>query len=149
MTAWKLMSETKAVEDEWMPLFPGGVATNQTPDVPSGEGGDGGRNDWYWALHRSGEWLSDWSLIPTDLGAKLESLNSLTFCQRRFDGSRAPSAKNHSRTYNEVPDGAFFLFVSKGFSEAIRLSETGLWSKIGLLTPSVSFHPPFTQIETH
>ena len=63
--------------------------------------------------------------------------------------SPVPSAKNHSRTYNEVPDGAFFLFVSKGFSEAIRLSETGIWSKIGLLTPSVSFHPPFTQIETH
>lgn len=27
---------------------------------------------------------------------------------------------------------AFFLFVSKGFSEAIRLSETGRWLEIGL-----------------
>ena len=44
---------------------------------------------------------------------------------------------------------AFFLSVSKGFSEAIRLSETGLWPEIGLRTPRVSFHPPFTQIETH
>ena len=44
---------------------------------------------------------------------------------------------------------AFFLFVSKGFSGAIRLSETGRWPEIGLRTPRVSFHPPFTQIETH
>ena len=69
--------------------------------------------------------------------------------ERELGVRHTPSAKNHSRTYNEVPDGAFFLFVSKGFSEAIRLSETGIWSKIGLLTPSISFHPPFTQIETH
>ncbi len=44
---------------------------------------------------------------------------------------------------------AFFIFVSKGFSGAIRLSETGRWPEIGLRTPRVSFHPPFTQIETH
>ena len=75
--------------------------------------------------------------------------NSRLGHEREFVSCVTPSAKNHSRTYNEVPDGAFFLFVSKGFSEAIRLSETGIWSKIGLLTPSVSFHPPFTQIETH
>ena len=50
---------------------------------------------------------------------------------------------------DEVPEGAFFLFVSKGFSEAIRLSETGLWPEIGLRTPRVSFHPPFMEIETH
>ena len=52
------------------------------------------------------------------------------------------------QTRDEVPDGAFFLFVSKGFSEAIRLSETGDLARIGLRTPRVSFHPPFTQIET-
>ena len=44
---------------------------------------------------------------------------------------------------------AFFLVDSKGFNEAIRLSETGRWPEIGLRTPRVSFHPPFTQIETH
>ena len=44
---------------------------------------------------------------------------------------------------------AFFIFVSKGFSGAIRLSETDRWPEIGLRTPRVSFHPPFTQIETH
>ena len=44
---------------------------------------------------------------------------------------------------------AFFLFGSKGFNEAIRLSETGRWPEFGLRTPRVSFHPPFTQIETH
>ncbi len=60
-----------------------------------------------------------------------------------------PSATNHSQTRDEVPDGAFFLFVSKGFNDAIRLSETGRWPEIGLRTPRVSFHPPFTQIETH
>ena len=54
-----------------------------------------------------------------------------------------------SQTRDEVPDGAFFLFVSKGFNDAIRLSETGRWPEIGLRTPRVSFHPPFTQIETH
>ena len=30
------------------------------------------------------------------------------------------------------PSGAFFLFGSKGFSDAIRLSETGRWPEIGL-----------------
>ena|GEM_PF-1587862 len=44
---------------------------------------------------------------------------------------------------------AFFLFSSKGFNEVIRLSETGRLAEIGLQTPRVSFHPPFTQIETH
>ena len=29
-------------------------------------------------------------------------------------------------------EGPFFLFVSKGFSEAVRLSETGLRAEIGL-----------------
>jgi hypothetical protein len=42
------------------------------------------------------------------------------------------SATCTSQTRDEVPDGAFFLFVSKGFSEAIRLSETGIWPEIGL-----------------
>ena len=41
-----------------------------------------------------------------------------------------------------------FFFFSKGFSDAIRLSETGILAEIGLLTPRVSFHPPFTKIET-
>ena len=59
------------------------------------------------------------------------------------------SATNHSRTRDEAPARAFFLFVSKGFSGAIRLSEIGRWPEIGLRTPRVSFHPPFTQIETH
>jgi hypothetical protein len=53
------------------------------------------------------------------------------------------------QTRDEVPNGAFFLFVSKGFSEAIRLSETGVSAEIGLRMPRVSFHPPFTKIETH
>jgi hypothetical protein len=37
-----------------------------------------------------------------------------------------------SQTRDEVPDGAFFLFVSKWFSGAIRLSETGISAEIGL-----------------
>ena len=36
-----------------------------------------------------------------------------------------PSATCVLQTRDEVPEGAFFLFFSKGFSEAIRLSETG------------------------
>ena len=42
------------------------------------------------------------------------------------------SATCTSQTRDEVPDRAFFLFVSKGFSEAIRLSETNRWQEIGL-----------------
>ena len=37
-----------------------------------------------------------------------------------------------SQTRDEVPVGAFFLSVSKGFSEAIRLSETGVSATFGL-----------------
>ena len=58
------------------------------------------------------------------------------------------SATCTSQTRDEVPCGAFFLLVSKGFSKAIRLSETGDVAEIGLLTPCVSFHPPFIQVET-
>jgi len=40
-------------------------------------------------------------------------------------------------------------FAAAGHAqEAIRLSETTRWPEIGLLTPRVSFHPPFTEIET-
>ena len=79
-------------------------------------------------------------------GARLERV----YAGNRIEGSNpSPSATNHSRTRDEAPAWAYFLFVSKGFSEAIRLSETGRWPKIGLRTPRVSFHPPFTQIETH
>ncbi len=58
------------------------------------------------------------------------------------------SATNNSRTQGEAPSGAFFLFVSKGFGGAIRLSETGRRSEISLRTHRVSFHPPFIQIES-
>ena len=68
--------------------------------------------------------------------------------KRRLDIRPIPSATFTSQTRDEVPDGAFFLFVSKGFSEAIRLSETGVSAEIGLSGPRVSFHPPCTQIET-
>ena len=59
------------------------------------------------------------------------------------------SATNHSQTQDQALVRAFFLFGSKGFNDAIRLSETGRSLGIGLRTPRVSFHPPFTQIETH
>jgi hypothetical protein len=36
------------------------------------------------------------------------------------------------QTRDEAPAWAFFLLVSKGFSEAIRLSETGVLVEIGL-----------------
>jgi hypothetical protein len=42
------------------------------------------------------------------------------------------SATCTSQTRDEVPDGTFFLLVSKGFSKAIRLSETGDVAEIGL-----------------
>jgi hypothetical protein len=42
------------------------------------------------------------------------------------------SATCISQTRDKVPEGAFFRFVSKGFSEAIRLSETGVLAEIGL-----------------
>jgi hypothetical protein len=69
--------------------------------------------------------------------------------RRTSDPGPALTATNHSRTRDEAPAWAFFLFVSKGFSGAIRLSATVRWPEIGLRTPRVSFHPPFTQIETH
>jgi len=42
------------------------------------------------------------------------------------------TATNLSQTRDKVLLGAFFLFVSKGFSEAIRLSETSDVGEIGL-----------------
>jgi len=71
-------------------------------------------------------------------------------CQNsQFSVRVIPSATNPSRTRDEAPAWAFFLFGSKGFNEVIRLSETDRWPEIRLRTPRVSFHPPFTQIETH
>ena len=58
-------------------------------------------------------------LIPTDTGR-----------YTAYADSR--SATCTSQTRDEVPHGAFFLFVSKGFSEATRLLETGRWLEIGL-----------------
>ena len=75
--------------------------------------------------------------------------NSRLGHEREFVSCVTPSATNHSRTRDEAPVRAFFLFGSKGFNEANRLSETGRWPEIGLRTPCVSFHPPFTPIETH
>jgi len=54
-----------------------------------------------------------------------QARNGRLWHERELGASRVPSAKNHSQTYNEVPDGAFFLFVSKGFSNCDRPSETG------------------------
>jgi hypothetical protein len=45
--------------------------------------------------------------------------------ERELGASRVPSAKNHSRTRDEAPVRAFFVFVSKGFSNCDRPSETG------------------------
>ena len=54
------------------------------------------------------------------------------------------SATCTSQTPDEAPDRAFFLFVSKGFTKAIQLLETGDLAEIGLFMPRISFHPPFT-----
>ena len=51
---------------------------------------------------------------------------------RPFGSNPIRSATCTSQTRDEVPDGAFFLFVSKWFSEAIRLSETGVSAEISL-----------------
>ena len=58
------------------------------------------------------------------------AINNLAW--RRLSFKPIPSATCTSQTRDEVPDGAFFLFVSKWFSEAIRLSETGVSAEIGL-----------------
>ena len=42
------------------------------------------------------------------------------------------SATCTSQTRDEAPARAFFLFGSKGFSKAIRLSETGVSATFGL-----------------
>jgi hypothetical protein len=54
------------------------------------------------------------------------------YSERELDGRPIPSATCTSQTRDEVPDGTFFLLVSKGFSKAIRLSETGDVAEIGL-----------------
>ena len=51
---------------------------------------------------------------------------------RPLGSNRTLSATCTSQTRDEVPDGTFFLLVSKGFSKAIRLSETGDVAEIGL-----------------
>ena len=77
-------------------------------------------------------------------GARLESV----YAGDRLQGSNpCRSATYTLRIQDQVPDGAFFLFGSKGFSDAIRLSENGSLAKIGLRTSRVSFHPPRTQIK--
>ncbi len=51
----------------------------------------------------------------------------------RLEGSNPfGSATCTSRTRDEAPGRAVFLFVSKGFSEGIRLSEAGVLGEIGL-----------------
>ena len=75
--------------------------------------------------------------------------NPLVSLHRQIEvGYPFVSATYTLRTRDEVPSGAFFLFGSKGFNEAMRLSETNDLTAIGLRTPRVSFHPPFTQVET-
>ena len=59
-------------------------------------------------------------------------INQCVTAQRTFDARPVPSATCTLQTRDEVPDGAFFLSVSKGFSEAIRLSETGVLARICL-----------------
>jgi lysozyme len=51
---------------------------------------------------------------------------------RQFHPPPPPPATCTSRTRDEAPVRALFLFVSKGFNEAIRLSETGVSARIGL-----------------
>ena len=54
------------------------------------------------------------------------------YSERELGARPTSSATCTSQTRDEVPDGTFFLLVSKGFSKAIRLSETGDVAEIGL-----------------
>jgi hypothetical protein len=60
------------------------------------------------------------------------SAGLLSIPPREFIASASCSATCTLQTRDEVPEGALFLFVSKGFSEAIRLSETGVSAETGL-----------------
>jgi hypothetical protein len=60
------------------------------------------------------------------------SAGLLSIPPREFIASASCSATCTLQTRDEVLDGAFFLLVSKGFSDAIRLSETGDVAEIGL-----------------
>jgi len=62
---------------------------------------------------------------------------------RELGVCRTPSATCTLQTRDEVPCGAFFLFVSKGFSFCRRPSETGRTLQIGLWQPCVSFRAPW------
>ena len=53
--------------------------------------------------------------------------------QPRIEGSNPSCSATYTlRTRDEVPSGAFFLFGSKGFNEAMRLSETNDLTEICL-----------------
>ncbi len=80
--------------------------------------------------------------------SKAHAWNACRRCPRLVGSNPTLTATYTLRTHDGVPSGAFFLFGSKGFNEAIRLSETNDLTEIGLRTPRVSFHPPFTQVET-
>ena len=112
-------------------------------------------------------WLSNLGSLRTkkprslDLGPLPRGAETATACQRdsyrcwigKFRGGQcglvgrtrprgsqpSRSATCTSQTRDEVPEGAFFLFVSKGFSEAIRLLETGVFRRNGSLNASRLF----------
>ncbi len=59
-------------------------------------------------------------------------LENRSGCKPTVGSNPTLSATCTSQTQDEVPDGTFFLFVSNGFSEAIRLSEADVLAEIGL-----------------
>ena len=76
-----------------------------------------------WALSKLNTTLFDFQLAEGEWRRGQE---------RELGARTAPSATCTLQTRDKVPDWALFLFVSNGFSEAIRLSETGISAKIGL-----------------
>ena len=79
-------------------------------------------------------------------GARLESV----YTGNRIAGSNpALSASFSLQTLQHRRCGLKFLVVSKGFSGAMRTSQTAPAPKISLRSPAVSFRPNLAEISTH
>lgn len=74
---------------------------------------------------------------------KYPDINGLTIQQWRISSPPQTTFEPETRRPREPS-----FLVKKEFSQVFRLSATGALAEIGLRTPRVFFHPPFTQTGT-
>jgi hypothetical protein len=68
---------------------------------------------------------------------------------RELGARPTPSASFSLQTLNYHRSGLKFLVISRGFSGAMRTSQTGLTPKISLRMPAVSFRANLAEISTY